>query len=88
VIRNIETALHARLKNVAAAHGHSMEEEARLVLRAALSPAAPLGTVGFGDAMRALFEPFGGIDLPEVEREPAREPPDFSAPDWAPEQPK
>lgn len=73
---------------MAAVHGHSMEEEARQVLRAALSPAAPLGTGGFGDAMRALFEPLGGIDLPEVEREPAREPPDFSLPDCGPEQPK
>ena len=25
-------------------------------------------TVGFGDAMRALFEPLGGLELPEIER--------------------
>ena len=80
--------MHVRLKNVAAAHGHSMEEEARQVLRAALAPASTPDTVGFGDAMRALFEPLGGVDLPEAEREPVREPPDFSAPDWDPGQPK
>jgi antitoxin FitA len=88
VIRNIETSLHARLKSVAAAHGRSMEEEARQVLRAALAPAVTADRNGFGDAMRALFEPLGGVDMPEIERGPVREPPDFSAPDWDPEQPK
>ena len=63
-----------------------MEEEARQVLRAVLVPAAPPDTVGFGDAMRALFEPLGGVDLPEIEREPVRQPLDFAAPDWDPEQ--
>ena len=85
VIRNIETGLHARLKAVAAAHGRFMEEEARQVLRAALK--APSDTVGLGDAMQALFEPLGGLDLPEIKRGPAREPPDFSGPDWNPDQP-
>jgi hypothetical protein len=42
-------------------------------------------TVGFGDAMRALFEPLGGIELPEIEREPLGDPPDFSGPGWDPE---
>ena len=87
VIRNIETGLHARLKAVAAAHGRSMEEEARQVLRAALTSKAPPDTVGLGDAMRALFEPLGGLDLPEIKRGPAREPPDFSGPDWNPDRP-
>jgi plasmid stability protein len=88
VIRNIETALHARLKSVAAAHGRSMEEEARQVLRAALASAAIPNKVGFGDAMRALFEPLGGVDLPEVKRAPVRAPPDFSGTDWNSEPPK
>ena len=87
VIRNIETGLHARLKAVAAAHGRSMEEEARQVLRAALTVNAPLNTVGLGDAMRALFEPLGGLDFPEIKRGQAREPPDFSAPDGEPDEP-
>jgi len=85
VIRNIETGLHARLKAVAAAHGRSMEEEARQVLRAALTSGVPPSTVGLGDAMRALFEPLGGLDLPEINRGPAPEPPDFSGPDWDPD---
>jgi plasmid stability protein len=86
VIRNIEAGLHARLKAVAAANGRSMEEEARQVLRAALTSLASPNTVGLGDAMRSLFEPIGGLDLPEIKRGPAREPPDFAGPDWDPDQ--
>jgi plasmid stability protein len=82
VIRNVESSLHARLKAVAAAHGQSMEEEARQVLRLALAAAAEPTAVGFGDAMRALFEPLGGLELPEIERERLRDPPDFSGQDW------
>jgi antitoxin FitA len=82
VIRNIEAGLHERLRAAAAAHGRSMEEEVRQVLRAAFAPAAAPNRVGFGEAMRALFEPLGGLDLPEIEREPLREPPDFLGPDW------
>ena len=38
---------------------------------------APQGP-GFGQAMRALFEPLGGLDLPPPLRQPAPEPPDFA----------
>ena len=82
VIRNVEDNLHARLKEQAAAHGRSMEEEVRQVLRAALAPEQLAETVGLGTAIRALFEPLGGLDLPEIERDPPREPPDFSGPDY------
>ena len=34
------------------------------VLRSALAAAAEPTAVGFGDAMRALFEPLGGLELP------------------------
>ena len=86
VIRNVEDSLHARLKEQAAAHGRSMEEEVRQVLRAALAPEQLAGKVGLGTAIRALFEPLGGLDLPEIERDPPREPPDFSGPDYDCEQ--
>jgi hypothetical protein len=32
----------------------------------------------FADAVRALFEPLGGVDLREIPRDP----PDFSDPEW------
>jgi plasmid stability protein len=33
VIRHVEDAVHSRLKELAASHGRSMEEEARTILR-------------------------------------------------------
>ncbi len=82
VIRNVDDTLHARLKEYAAAHGHSMEEEVRRILRDRLSVAPLGGGVGWVDAIRALVEPIGGIDLREVEREKLRDPPDYSGPEW------
>jgi plasmid stability protein len=82
VIRNVDEAIHRRLKARAAANGRSMEEELRLILDRSLD-VEPLGpAMGFGDAMRALFEPLGGLELPEIPRQPVRDPPDFSGPDW------
>ena len=82
VIRNVEDSLHARLKENAAAHGHSMEEEARRILRERLALAPTEPRVNWVDAIRALFEPLGGLDLPKIEREPLGDPPDFSGPEW------
>ena len=65
-----------RLACLLAEHGRSTEEEARDILRSALNgkpaPAAKVGT-----AARALFEPFGGVDLEPPERQPIRDPPRF-----------
>jgi plasmid stability protein len=82
VIRNIDARLHARLKECAAAHGHSMEEEVRRILRDRLAVAPLGGGAGWVDAIRALVEPLGGIDLPEPEREKLRDPPDYAGPEW------
>jgi plasmid stability protein len=75
-IRNLDEPLKARLRVQAAVHGRSMEDEARDILRTALNqeltPPANLAT-----AIRARFAPLGGVELPEVPREPMREPPDF-----------
>jgi plasmid stability protein len=82
VIRNVESGVHARLKELAASHGHSMEEEARLILRQSLSTAPLEAPQRFGQAMRAIFEPLGGLDVPEFRRESPGGPPDFSGPEW------
>ena len=75
-IRNMEEPLKARLRVRAAHHGRSMEDEARHILRSALTeerqPSANLA-----DAIRRRFAPLGGVDLSEPVREPLREPPGF-----------
>lgn len=76
-IRNLDEPLKARLRVQAAMHGRSMEDEARAILRTALSKEpAPPGNIAA--AIRARFAPLGGVELPEVSREPMREPPDFA----------
>jgi plasmid stability protein len=75
-IRNLDEPLKARLRVQAATHGRSMEDEARDILRTALNQ-QPVRPANLAAAIRARFAPLGGVDLPELAREPMREPPDF-----------
>ena len=78
LIRRVDENTKKRLRVRAATNGRSMEEEAREILKRALSGPKPRKQVGLGTAIRQLFAPLGGVDLPEIPREPMREPPDFS----------
>ncbi|MDZ4348380.1 MAG: plasmid stabilization protein [Xanthomonadaceae bacterium] len=77
-IRNLDDRLKARLRIRAAQHGRSMEEEARDILRAALSAQKPEPR-NLAEAIRSRMAPLGGVDLPEVQREAMREPPDLGS---------
>jgi plasmid stability protein len=73
-IRNLDEKTKARLRIRAARHGRSMEEEARRLLRAALSEeTAPKGTLA--EAIRQRFRPLGGVELRVPARQAMREPP-------------
>ncbi|SBV32795.1 Plasmid stability protein [uncultured Sphingopyxis sp.] len=76
-IRNIDEALKRRLRMQAAEHGRSMEEEARDILRAALSTEASR-SANIAASIRARFAPLGGVDLALEPREPMRNPVDLS----------
>jgi antitoxin FitA len=75
-IRNLEANVKSRLRVRAARHGRSMEEEARDILRGALSEKAPRPTNLF-DAIRRRVAPLGGVELKIPAREPMRETPRF-----------
>jgi plasmid stability protein len=77
-IRNIDDQLKARLRVQAATHGRSMEDEARDILRAALST-VPVRGRSLVDAIRARIVPLGGIELELPPREAIREPADLGA---------
>ncbi len=82
-IRRLDENLKKRLRLQAARNGRSMEEEARLVLAAALKrpPRRPAHVAGnAADAIAALFDPIGGIELDLPPRSRTREPPRFD--DW------
>ena len=76
IIRNIDEALKSRLRMQAARHGRSMEDEARDIFRTALNISRARPT-NLASAIRARFADLGGFDLPEITRQPLREPPEF-----------
>ena len=82
-IRNLDDELKARLRIRAAQHGKSMEEEARTILRDALK-SEPMSGKELVQRIREMVEPYGGIELELPPREPMREPPDFSGPEFDP----
>lgn len=61
-VRNIEPVIKDKLRLMAAAHGHSMEEEVRIILRSAMMQAAKPS--GLGSRIHARFAAMGGITLP------------------------
>ena len=75
-IRNLDDSVKSKLRIRAAQHGHSMEEEARDILRAALEQERR-PPINLADAIRRRIEPLGGVDLEPLPREPVREPPKF-----------
>jgi plasmid stability protein len=75
-IRNLDESLKAQLRVRAAECGRSMEDEAREILRTALSRRRSSSTTNLAKAIRTRFKPLGGVELPVAPpREPMRAPP-------------
>jgi plasmid stability protein len=72
-IRGIDERFKARLRVQAAHNGRSMEEEARDILRTALSTGR-LRKGSLVACIRARIEPLGGVELDVAPREAMREP--------------
>ena len=70
-IRNIDDTIKYRLRVRAAMHGRSMEDEARDILRSALSTELPPPR-NLAQAIHRRFAKLGGVDLPLAPREPIR----------------
>lgn len=62
-IRNIDDRLKAKLRIQAARHGHSMEDEAREILRSALSAELQSDRASLAWSIRSRIEHLGGVDL-------------------------
>lgn len=74
-IRNLDDSIKRRLRVRAAERGHSMEEEAREILREAVSDLrAPMN---LAQRMRARVARSGGVDLDIPARDAMRTPPTF-----------
>ncbi|GEO84672.1 MULTISPECIES: FitA-like ribbon-helix-helix domain-containing protein [Alphaproteobacteria] len=75
-IRNLDDGLKQRLRVRAATRGHSMEEEARDILRVALSAESRNGS-DLAETIRRRVAALGGVELEIAPREPIREAPAF-----------
>ena len=75
-IQNLDEMSKRRLRDLAAEHGSSMEEEARNILRTELTCGSPK-VVKLGTSLHRLFKLFGGVELDIPPREPVCEPPRF-----------
>ncbi len=75
-VRNLEEGLKRRLRVRAAENGRSMEQEVRLILRAALDQEPSKGK-DLASAIRARFAPLGGVELDIPPRGSMREPVSF-----------
>ena len=78
-IRNLDDEVKQRLRVRAAEHGHSMEQEARNILAAALAREPQTGAE-LPHSIRSKFEDIGFVQPGELEmppRGPMREPPSF-----------
>jgi len=73
-IRKLDDRTKDRLRLRAAHHKRSMEDEARNILRAALSDDTAV-TRNLAEAIGARFRPLGGVELQLPAREPMRDPP-------------
>jgi plasmid stability protein len=75
-IRQLDEKTKIRLRVRAAHHGRSMEEEAREILRSALSASSPVKG-NLAEAIRRRFVEFGGIELQFPDRDCVRRNPGF-----------
>jgi plasmid stability protein len=73
-IRQLDEKIKARLRVRAAHHGRSMEEEAREILRLALT-ASSAATGNLADTIQRRFAAFGGLELEAPRRDAIRQVP-------------
>lgn len=76
-IRNLTDEQKQLLREQAARHGRSMEAEARAILKEALLGQTDRPPRNLLKEIRDIVEPVGGIELPEIKRDLARDPPKF-----------
>jgi len=73
-LHQLEPDLTNRLEQRATAHGHTIEAEIKAILQTALAPKPNLV-----EAIEKHFAHLGDFEIPEITREPMREPPNFEA---------
>ena len=76
-IRQVDDETKTRLRIRAARHGRSMEEEAREILRSAVSGGQSRGG-NLAERIQRRFAALGGVEIDLPRRDSLRRPPDFN----------
>jgi len=76
VIRNLDEGLKGRLRVRAAENGRSMEDEVRDIIRSVLSRERQ-SPGDLAMSIRRRFGALGEVELPAVEEQAIRQPPEF-----------
>jgi antitoxin FitA len=75
-IRRLEDSTKQKLRVRASKNGRSMEEEARQILRVALAEKGAT-SLNLAESIQRRFAALGGLNLPDLPRDPMRPPPTF-----------
>jgi antitoxin FitA len=76
-IRQLDEKTKTRLRVRAAHHGRSMEEEARAILRSALTASSPVKR-NLAETIHRRFAAFGGLEIELPRRDTMRQAPEFA----------
>jgi plasmid stability protein len=76
-IRQLDEKIKTRLRVRAAHHGRSMEEEAREILRSALTATSPIKG-NLAETIHRRFAAFGGLEFESPRRDTMRQAPEFA----------
>jgi len=78
ILNQLEPQLTQRLQQRALSNGRTLEAEITAILSSVLIPEpSPPREPNLATAIKQRFAEVGGVDLPEIPREPIRNPPTF-----------
>jgi plasmid stability protein len=77
IIRQLDEKTKIKLRVRAAHHNRSMEEEAREILRSALTSSSP-EQANLAEVIRRRFAAFGGVEMKLPRRDAIRRAPNFA----------
>ncbi len=81
-VRKLDDRIKARLRVIAAENGRSMEDEVRRIIERVVDEHDRPKAGNLADAITAIFDPLGGVELDVPPRGPGRPSPDFSGAEY------
>ncbi len=77
ILNQLEPQLTQRLQQRAHQNGRTIEAEITAILASVLTPPRSPNDTNLATAIKQRFAEVGGVELPEIPRDPIRNPPTF-----------